>query len=171
MKSMISFLLLTFIVLGYVHAQSDKSQRKSPPVVTEGNIDGVAIKIDYSSPAVRGRALYGTLVPYDAVWRTGANEATKISFSQNVLINGQALAAGTYALFTIPTAGEWNLILNTEADQWGSYNYKAEKDALRVKVSPSSGNEHVESLTFKIDQNMITYQWGDLALSVKVTKA
>jgi Protein of unknown function (DUF2911). len=94
------------------------------------------VTITYSRPGVKGRAIWGGLVPYDQVWRTGANEATKITFSNDVTVNGEKLAAGSYSLHTIPSKDEWTVIFNKDADQWGSYSYDAAKDALRIKVKP-----------------------------------
>ncbi|MDP9360959.1 MAG: DUF2911 domain-containing protein [Acidobacteriota bacterium] len=94
------------------------------------------IKIDYSRPGVKGRTVWGALVPYDKVWRTGANEATQISFSDDVTINGQALPKGTYSLHTIPGKDSWTVIFNKTAQQWGSFKYDAAQDALRVTVKP-----------------------------------
>jgi len=92
------------------------------------------IEIVYCRPGVKGRAIWGGLVPYNEVWRTGANEATTISFSDPVTIEDTTLPAGTYSLATIPTTGDWTVIFNKEKDLWGMYEYKQEQDALRIKV-------------------------------------
>lgn len=96
------------------------------------------ITIDYSSPAVKGRKIWGGLVPYDAVWRAGANHATNITFSAPVVVDGKDLAAGTYSFFVIPTAKTWTLILNKSADQWGSGEYSKDNDVVRVTVTPAA---------------------------------
>ena len=97
------------------------------------------VTITYSRPGVKGRKIWGGLVPWNAVWRTGANSATTIQVSEDVLVEGQPLPAGTYSLHTIPGEKEWTLIFNKEANQWGSYSYDAAKDAVRVKVTPVPG--------------------------------
>lgn len=97
------------------------------------------VTITYSRPGVKGRKIWGGLVPYGSVWRTGANAATTIQFSEDVLVEGQPLPAGTYSLHTIPGEKEWTLIINKESNQWGSYSYDAAKDAVRVKVTPMPG--------------------------------
>ncbi|HSD71495.1 MAG TPA: DUF2911 domain-containing protein [Thermoanaerobaculia bacterium] len=97
------------------------------------------VTITYSRPGVKGRKIWGALVPYGGVWRTGANAATTIQFTEDVLVEGQALSAGTYSLHTIPGEKEWTLIFNREANQWGSYSYDAANDAVRIKVSPVPG--------------------------------
>ena len=104
------------------------------------------ITITYSRPNVKGRVIWGGLVPYNEVWRTGADEATTISFGENVLLNGYALSAGKYALFTIPTPDDWTIIINSVAKQWGAFNYDSTKDVLRFKVKPV-GNKFFETHT------------------------
>ncbi len=118
--------------------------QKSSVMQTIGLTD---VTITYSRPGVKGRTVWGGLVPYDRVWRTGANEATTITFSQDVKINGQPLPAGTYGLHTIPAKSEWTIIFNKQADQWGSYSYDESKDALRVKAISTEG-PHVEWMKF-----------------------
>ncbi len=97
------------------------------------------VTITYSRPGVKGRKIWGGLVPWNAVWRTGANSATTIQVTEDVVVEGQPLPAGTYSLHTIPGEKEWTLIFNKEANQWGSYSYDAAKDAVRVKVTPVPG--------------------------------
>lgn len=97
------------------------------------------VTITYSRPGVKSRKIWGGLVPYGSVWRTGANAATTIQFGEDVLVEGQPLPAGTYSLHTIPGEKEWTLIFNKEANLWGSYSYDAAKDAVRVKVTPIPG--------------------------------
>jgi hypothetical protein len=109
------------------------------------------VTITYSRPGVKGRKIWGGLVPYDAVWRTGANSATTIQVSEDVLVEGQPLPAGTYSLHTIPGEKEWTLIFNKEANQWGSYSYDAAKDAVRVKVTPMPGQPQ-EWMIFRFEE-------------------
>lgn len=97
------------------------------------------VTISYSRPGVKGRKIWGGLVPYGSVWRTGANSATTIQVSEDVVVEGQPLPAGTYSLHTIPGEKEWTLIFNKDANQWGSYSYDPAKDAIRVKVAPIPG--------------------------------
>src|SRR5437763_14632068 len=136
MKKMVnSKLLLTVLALlltTLLWSQEDKSKRPSPPATATGTVNGATITIDYSSPAVKGRVIWGGLVPYDKVWRTGANEATQISFSDDVTINGQPLPKGPYSLHTIPGRDSWTIIFNTTAKQWGACTSDAAQAALRV---------------------------------------
>ncbi len=98
-------------------------EASSPRKQLTGTAAGVAVTIDYGSPYVKGRTIWGDLVPYDKVWRTGANSATTIEFAGDVTVEGQALAAGKYALFTIPSMESWQVVFNTVTDQWGSGSY------------------------------------------------
>ncbi|MGH9897769.1 MAG: DUF2911 domain-containing protein, partial [Pyrinomonadaceae bacterium] len=121
--------------------------RASPKTTTAQTVGVTDISITYSSPSVKGRTIWGDLVPYGEVWRAGANEATKISFSDDVTINGNKLATGSYSVHMIPSKDEWTIIFNKIADQWGSFDYKATEDALRVKVKPQTA-EMQEQLWF-----------------------
>jgi hypothetical protein len=121
-----------------------RASQKSTVAQTVGYTD---VSITYSRPGVKGRVIWGDLVPYDKVWRTGANEATTFMVSRDVTINGKALPAGTYSLHTIPGKTSWTFIFNKKADQWGSYNYDAAEDALRVDARPAEGPNQ-EWLTF-----------------------
>lgn len=149
----------------------DKSDRLSPLRVAEGEIGGVHISITYSSPAVKDRTIWGDLEPYGQVWRTGANEATVISFEQPLLIEGQPVAAGKYALFTIPRKdAPWTVILNKVWDQWGAYNYDEAEDVLRVESMPIELEETVENLRFGIDgtAGKIVFSWEKVMLGINV---
>ncbi len=146
-------LFLVFALVGAASAQQDKSQRPSPPATASNNLGETKIVINYGSPAVKGRDIWGKLVPYGKVWRTGANEATTFEVSTDVFIKGKRLPAGRYAMFTIPGEEEWTIIFNKEADQWGAYNYKESQDALRINVTPQKNGEMVERLTFRVIAN------------------
>jgi hypothetical protein len=125
--------------------------RVSPNAVVGQTIGTTDVTVTYGRPRVRGREIFGDLVPYDAVWRTGANEATTITFSDDVMIEGQPLAAGTYSLFTIPGEDEWTVIFNSVAEQWGAYDYDEASDVLRVTVEPEEA-ESSELMTFSFDE-------------------
>ncbi|WP_285007999.1 DUF2911 domain-containing protein [Pedobacter faecalis] len=107
------------------------------------------ITLNYARPNVKGRKIFGGLEPYGTVWRTGANSATTIKFSEDVKIEGQNLPAGEYALFTIPEQNDWTIVFNKEAKQWGSYTYKEANDVLRVKVKPVKLKDKVETFTIQ----------------------
>jgi hypothetical protein len=128
-------------------AQQLDLPRPSPKATVTQTAGLTDVTILYCRPSVRGRAIWGGLVPYDQVWRTGANEATTITFADDVTIEGTKLPAGTYGLFTIPGKDEWTVIFNKGAKQWGAYEYKQADDVLRIKVKPQATEFH-ELLTF-----------------------
>ncbi len=135
----------TFLAVSPALAQLDLP-RPSPKATVSQTVGLTDVTITYCRPAVKGRVIWGGLVPYDQVWRTGANEATTITFSDEVTVDGTKLPAGTYGLFTIPGKDEWTVIFNKGAKQWGAYEYKQAEDVLRIKVKPH-GDEFREMLT------------------------
>lgn len=150
--------------------RGDDAKRKSKNGKTEGTVAGVAVVVEYGRPSVGGRAIWGALVPYGQVWRAGADEATTISFDRDVKIEGQALAKGTYALFTIPGESSWTVIFNKTAKQWGAYDYDVKQDALRVTVTAKAG-EHVEALDYVIEGDAVVLRWEKVAVPFKVAAA
>lgn len=149
--------------------RGDDSNRKSKNGLTEGTIDGVGVTLEYGRPSVRGRSVWGDLVPYGKVWRTGADEATTISLDADANIEGQALGAGTYSVFTIPSPESWTIIFNRKADQWGAFEYDPSQDALRVEVEPAA-SEHVENLDFVIEGQQVVLRWGELAVPFEISR-
>jgi hypothetical protein len=130
------------------------------------------VDIDYSSPGVKGRTIWGDLVPYDSVWRTGANSCTTISFSTDVIVGGQKVKQGKYGLFTIPGRNSWTIIINSDATQWGSYSYKKLLDVARFTVTPQMGDMK-ERLGFMIDPvsdsiGRVTLCWEKIKVSFDV---
>lgn len=112
--------------------------RQSPNASVFQTIGFTSVTVDYSRPGVKGRQIWGHLVPHNNVWRAGANEATKITFSKNIIIEGKKLSAGSYSFFVIPSKDKWTVIFNKVADQWGAFTYNEAQDALRIKVKPVS---------------------------------
>lgn len=146
-----------------------KDQRPSPYAEDSTQISDSNLKINYSSPSVKNRTIWGDLVPYGHPWRTGANEATVFSTSQDIKINGQLLAAGKYSLFTIPDNQEWIVIFNSDWDQWGAYNYEESKDALRLTVQPQKSSSTNERMNFQFVGNQLVFKWEDLTFSLDIT--
>lgn len=147
---------------------------KSPRKVLEGKVDGVDVTINYGSPSVNERKIYGDLVPYGKVWRTGANEATRITFGSEVKVGQEEklLAAGTYSLFTLPAdKDDWTIIFNKTADQWGAYDYAEADDVVRVKGSSAMTNTAAEQMDFAVNGNMIELMWADMKVGFPVTAA
>src|SRR5438046_1969942 len=126
-----------------VNAQDDPAKRPSPPAQAKATVAGKTITINYSQPAVKGREIWGKLVPYGQVWRTGANETTTIEFSDDVTLEGKPVAKGRYALFTIPNEKEWTIIIN-KGIKWGAFTYKQDEDVLRVNVPAKKSDKFFE---------------------------
>ena len=130
---------------------------------------GTDIVITYGSPSVKDRNVWGELVPYGEVWRTGANEATTIETSGPISISGQNLPAGKYGFFTVPDENDWTLIFNEVADQWGHYNYDETKDVMRVKVVPRASEEKSETMEFGVEgENTIVLSWDMLQVPFQI---
>lgn len=121
----------------------------SPLGMVKQTVGVTDISVEYSRPSVKGRKIFGDLVPYNQVWRTGANKATQISFSDDVMVGGQKVMKGKYSLFTIPGEGEWTIIINKNTELWGSDEYKSEEDMVRVKAKVMA-TEMTESFTIAI---------------------
>ncbi len=152
-----------------LQAQDDKSKRPSPPAEVKQMVEQTTVQINYSQPAVKEREVWGGLVPYGKIWRTGANEATTFEVSDDVKIEGQSLPAGKYALFTIPDKEEWTIIFNSEAGQWGAYNYDVDKDVLRVKVKPVKSPKFMERMTFDISKKgKVSLMWENIEVAFNV---
>jgi Protein of unknown function (DUF2911) len=174
-KSIATSLFLASAVLPLVAQQTApalKLPRPSQHQVVTQTVGLTDITIDYSRPVARGRTIFGGLVPYDKVWRTGANEATQITFSDDVTINGQALPKGAYSLHTIPGKDSWTLIFNKTAKQFGSFNYDAAQDALRVTVKPEKRTfMEVFSIGFPdmtSDTATVVLRWADVGVPFTV---
>lgn len=157
---MIALVCIGVLFSGHSSAQDDKSKRPSQPAVATGKIKDATITIDYSSPSVKGRKIYGGLVPYDKVWRAGANEATIFTSSKDIEVEGKKLAAGKYSLFATPGEKEWTIFFNSETGQWGdkqggAANMDPAKTVLSVKVKPKDLKEVQEKLLYTIvDKDM-----------------
>jgi hypothetical protein len=163
------FWTLTLCLISFIGtAQTDKTTRPSPPAEVMATIHGAEIQIAYSSPSVKGRVVWGDLVPYGKVWRTGANEATIFETDKEIKINGEKLVAGKYALFTIPGEDEWTIICNSVWDQWGAFKYDQTKDVLRVKAKPERSDTFNEKMKFEIKDKMIILYWENLMVGFDV---
>jgi hypothetical protein len=145
----ILLLALTVSLTADLQAQGLKMPQPSTSQTVTQNFGLGKITLNYSRPNVKGRKIFGDLEPYGSVWRTGANSATTISFTEPVKIDGKELPAGEYGLFTIPGKDEWTVIFNKGAKQWGSYEYKEADDALRVKVKANKLKDKVETFTIQ----------------------
>lgn len=168
-------LLMTITVLA-VAAAPALAQLELPrlsPRATVSQVVGLTdVTITYCRPGVRERVIWGDLVPLGTVWRTGANEATTITFSTDVTIEGHPVPAGTYGLFTIPGNDAWTVIINKGAKQWGAYEYKTEDDLVRFTVKPQAA-EFSERMTFTfpnttMDGTEVALNWEKLRISFNI---
>jgi hypothetical protein len=161
-------LFLSLIFVSTAFADCNSQPPKSPRVSAEGK----DVKISYGQPSKRGRQIFEGLEPYGKVWRTGANEATEITFAKNATVGGKPVKAGTYSLFTIPNENEWTIILNPELKQWGAYGYDKikDKDVLQVNVPAKKLDQVVEKLTLRFTpQNNLIIEWDQTQVEVPIT--
>ncbi|TNE56172.1 MAG: DUF2911 domain-containing protein [Bacteroidetes bacterium] len=164
-----------FLCVGMAFGQQLKTPAKSPHATISQDFGLEKVEVSYSRPAMRGRKIFGTeLVPYGTVWRTGANESTKIEFGSDVRIFGKELKAGSYSLYTIPGEKEWTIIFNSNTTLWGKNGYKEEEDALRVTAKAMSLKENVESFTIQFSEvsdtrMLMDLSWEKTLVSVEIT--
>ncbi|HEX7150674.1 MAG TPA: DUF2911 domain-containing protein [Thermoanaerobaculia bacterium] len=171
-KSILFALCLATATATFAQQQQIRSPRPSPSTTITQTVGITDVTVKYSRPGVKGRAIWGALVPYDKVWRTGANEATIITFSDDVSIEGQKLPKGTYSLHTVPGQSQWAVIFNKVANQWGSYSYDPAQDAVRVNVTPMPA-PHAEWLTIDFpelttDTAKMRIHWEKVAVPVTI---
>src|SRR4026207_2379100 len=151
LRKIFLFALLTVPFTCQSHAP--EQDRQSPMAVASMRYKDAYVKITYSRPQKNGREIFGKLVPYGQVWRTGANEATEITVTKNVQINGSLLKAGTYTIFSIPNKDKWTIVINTEVGLWGSYNYNSKLDEIRFDVPVQQiTTGSTEQFTIQFDQ-------------------
>ncbi len=144
--------------------------RPSPVAMAQYKTDNCYMKLTYGQPMRKGRAIFGKLEPYGKLWRTGANEATELTFTKDVKIAGQPVRSGTYTLFSIPNENSWTIILNTDLGQWGAFNYKPEHDYVRVDVPAGKNSQLYEALTFKFEEThegaVLNLMWDDVKVQI-----
>jgi hypothetical protein len=166
-------LMLTACTTIVLQAQI-KAPQPSPIAKISQNVGLTDITIEYSRPSMKGRKVFGGLVPYNELWRTGANAATKITFSDNVKMGGQEVKKGTYALYTIPNEKEWTIIIHKNLDHWGVDDYKQEEDLLRFTVKPIALTSNVETFTISVDNLKntscdIVVAWDKTSVAIPVS--
>lgn len=165
-KAIFSLLFAASLTLS---AQNYSVPAASPRQAVEQQLSISNIKVDYGRPAVKGREIFGKLVPFNEVWRAGANSCTKITFGQDFMFGGKMVKAGTYGLFIIPTAAEWTIILNKDSEQWGAYTFDAKLNVLETKVPVKKSAMKQE--WFKIELEDLTENSVNLTFSWDMTKA
>ena len=154
-------------------AQGDKASRPSPPATATGKVNGATITINYSSPAVKGRKIFGEMEPYGKVWRAGANEATLFETDKDIKVEGKALPAGKYSLYAIPGEKEWTIIINKQTGQWGVQrggitSRDEAQDALTVKVKPKKTSALVERLVYDVNDKGFALRWENTEVPVSI---
>jgi hypothetical protein len=165
-------MVLIFILSQGIFGQQLKTPRPSPDATVIQFVGVTEVKIDYSSPGVKGRKVWGELVPFGEIWRTGANEATTITFSDAVKINGNELPAGTYGIHTIPNENEWEFIFSKDTKVDGSSTFNKDNEVLRVKAKPEE-HHFMERMTFlftDVTDNSVSVNllWDKLKVSFKI---
>ena len=166
----LALLFVCLLVTTVSWAQNENAAKPSPPAEATGKVGDATVTINYSSPAVKGREIWGGLVPYGKVWRAGANEATTVTVDKDVMVEGKALPAGTYSFYTIPGEDEWTVIFNKTAKQWGT-QYDEKQDALRVTAKPQKSASMNERLAYEVTDDGIVLRWENLELPVAIAPA
>jgi DUF2911 family protein len=156
-------------------AQADKSKRPSPPASATLDLGGgKSITLGYSSPRVKGRKIYGELVPFGKVWRTGANEASTFVTTADITVGGTAVPAGSYTIFTIPDKDKWTLIISKKTGEWGTDYPGPSNDLARVEMKASALSSPVENFTISFDKSAtggtMNIDWESTRASVAIGK-
>ena len=165
-------LIVVVVSFAWTQQPQDKSKRPSPPGTAEVTIGGKKVTIEYGRPSMKGRKVMGELVPYGQVWRTGANEATTLTTAADLNIGGVKVPAGTYTLYTLPSAGTWKLIINKQTGQWGTV-YNEDQDLARIDMKKEEITVPVEQFTISLDQKSndsadLVMEWEKTRVSVPV---
>ena len=171
---MTRLICLLFLFTGFnSFSQEAIKLRTSPLAIATSRYKDTYLKIIYSQPLKRGRKIFDNVVPYGQVWRTGANEATELTVTKEIIVNGTPLKAGTYSLFTIPEKDYWIIIINSELGLWGSYNYNSKLDVLRFQVTSQPLKDVIyEPFTIVIDQKNdkaeVVLMWDTVKVSFPI---
>ncbi len=175
-----TFTLLSALACGFMSGSSALAQTSkiefpaaSPGCTIKQRVGLTDIEFNYSRPGVKGREIFGNVVPYGKVWRTGANQATKLILSTPVKLNGTEIPAGTYAFLTIPGKDEWTIIINKGADDWGAYKYDEKADVARFKATPIKLSRPTDNFTIEFDKmgdesSFINLVWDKTEVPIKV---
>lgn len=170
--SLVVLAVLCINELGFAQERANKEARVSPNASVSQTIGTTEVIITYGRPAINNRIIFGDLVPFDEIWRTGANEATTITFSDDVTVEGEKLEAGTYGLFTVPGEDTWTIVFNDNPTQWGAFDYNSDEDVLRVEVKPEEAPP-MEQMMFYFEEvtdesGTIVLHWDDVKVPFTV---
>lgn len=180
LKTSLSFatMLLLAVSISQISSAQNSSEefiipRTNSKAVIQQTIASTRIEISYNRPNKRGRKIFGNLVPYDKIWRTGSDEATEIYFSTPIRLAETPIDSGRYELFTIPGEKEWKVILQKNHHQWGSYKYKPEDDVARFSVTPIKTSKTVETFTMSVDSigsnyGILNIAWDNIVIPIEL---
>jgi Protein of unknown function (DUF2911) len=173
MNRCVSKLIIILAFLSFKSLAQINTPAASPSTTILQSLGLTKITVDYSRPSVKGRKIFGDLVPYAKVWRTGANKITSIKFDDEVYVNGAVMKAGSYGLYTIPGKSEWTIIFNRDDKQWGAYGYDIKKDIIRFNVQPIQPQEFTEQLTidfveFTPTSTYLSIKWESTEVRFKI---
>ena len=162
-------LMATAIMLSFTALAQNAKPRISPPQLATGKIRHATVTISYSSPSVKGRVIWGALVPFDKVWRAGANEATTFETDKDIKVEGKVLPAGKYSFFLLPRQNAaWTAIFNKEPKQWGAFKYEESKDQLRVDIKPTALRDTVQALDYRITHKGFSLNWEKVSVPISI---
>ena len=178
MKYTILLVLAAFVFVGGAQTVSAQDAVKFPSIqksptdisyMREGRRGPVTAKVVYSRPFKKDREIFGSLVPYGKVWRTGADEATEITFYKDVMFGGQAVKAGSYAVYTVPNKDSWDVILNSTLHQWGAFGYDASTNVAKTSAKPQMMAEAVENFSIAFSGGKMIMAWDKTMVAVPIT--
>lgn len=168
-----ALLAVMFLLFTEVQAQEPIKARPSPLEMVTMKWEDTYVKVTYGRPHKRGRELFGELVPYGKVWRTGANEATELTTTDDIKLAGKEVPAGTYTVFVIPYEDKWTVILNSDLGQWGAYRYDESKDVVRFEVPTKELDVTYEPFTIEFEQTgnevALKMMWGTTGVEIPVS--
>lgn len=168
------YAISTLILTSLASSQELKLPVLSPNATISQDVSTSKIEVSYGRPSMRGRTIFGDVVPYGAVWRTGANSSTKVTFGEDVQIHATSIKAGSYSLYTIPGEQEWEIIINKNTGNWGANGYDTKDDVVRLKITPTRLPANVETFTISIgsisfSSCTIDLSWERTLISIPVT--
>lgn len=172
---LLSLSIATLVMAPVAHSQSN-GPAASPRQTLTQVVGTTEVTIDYSRPGKKGREIFGDLVPYDAIWRTGANQSTKLKLAGDATIGGVDVPAGEYALYTIPGEDEWTIIVSSNTRLWGAFDYSENSDVARFTAEPDRLSETVETFTINFSdfdgyEALIQLAWDDVGVSFPISTA
>jgi hypothetical protein len=171
-KNFLFTFLFLFAMTASVFAQDAAKPKASPAATASGKVGAATITVAYSSPSVRGRTIWGELVPYNKAWRMGANEATTFTTDKDIKVQGKTLKAGKYSLFAVPSEKDWQIIFNSQTGQWGvtrqGANFDPANNVLTVMVTPKKTAKMYESLVYEITPKGLSLLWENLEVPIAI---